>query len=69
MDILYILLDILLKPPQPLKGLFLRIGFFLPNQCPYPEIDNANFKYALWTYKLQLALKMRARCRISIVLL
>ena len=34
---------------------------------PYPEISDANFKRALWTFKQQLA-KMRARCRISIVL-
>ena len=35
----------------------------------YPEVGDANFKYALLTFKKHLALKMRARCRIFIVLL
>ena len=35
----------------------------------YPEIGDANFKGALWTFKQQLVSKMRVRCRISIVLL
>ena len=37
--------------------------------CPYPEIGDANFKCALWTFQQQLTLKMQARCSISIVLL
>ena len=36
---------------------------------PYPEIDDANFKGALWTFKQQWAWKMCVRCGISIVLL
>ena len=36
---------------------------------PYPEIGDANFKCALWIFEQRLALKMRARCGISIVLL
>ena len=35
----------------------------------YPEIGDSNFKCTPWTFKQQLALKMRALCRISIVLL
>ena len=35
----------------------------------YPEIGDANFKCALWTFKQQPALKMWAHCRISIVFL
>ena len=35
----------------------------------YPEMGNANFKCTLWTFKPQLAFKMRARCGFSIVLL
>ena len=31
----------------------------------YPEIGDVNFKCTPWTFKQQLALKMRARCRIS----
>ena len=34
----------------------------------YPEIANANCKCTLWTLKQQLALNMRVRCGISIVL-
>ena len=35
----------------------------------YPEIGDANFKSSLWTFKKQLAWKMRVRCGISILLL
>ena len=35
----------------------------------YPEIGEAKFKFALWTFKQQLTLKIWAYCRISIVLL
>ena len=35
----------------------------------YPEIGDANFWCALWTFKQQLTLKMSAHCRISTVLL
>ena len=48
-----------------LSRFFLVASFFYS----YPEIGNTSFKCALWTFKQQLALKMRARCRISIVLL
>ena len=41
---------------------YLRVSF-------YSEIDNTKFKCTLWTFEQQLAFKMRARCRISIVLL
>ena len=37
--------------------------------APYPEIGDSSFRCALWTFKQQLTLKMRARCSISIVLL
>ena len=35
----------------------------------YPEIGDSSFWCALWTFKQQLTLKVRARCDISIVLL
>ena len=35
----------------------------------YHEIGDAKFKFALWTFKQQLALNIWAYCRISIVLL
>ena len=35
----------------------------------YPEIDDVNIKGALWTFKQWLALKMRVRCGLSIVVL
>ena len=35
----------------------------------YPEISDANFKWTLWTFKQQLALKMLVCCGISVVLL
>ena len=35
----------------------------------YPEIGDSSFSCALWTFKQQLTLKVRARCGISIVLL
>ena len=35
----------------------------------YPENGNAKFRCTLWTFKQQLALKMGARCGISLVLL
>ena len=57
-------------------------GLFTLNECDcdlqkslrsvsqiYHEIGDAKFKFALWTFKQQLALKMRVRCGISIVLL
>ena len=34
----------------------------------YPEIGDAKFKCVLWTFKQQLAFKMRAHCWISFVL-
>ena len=40
-----------------------------PLMFTYPEIGDANFKGALWTFKQQLALRMRVRCGISILLL
>ena len=33
----------------------------------YPEINDANLKGTSWTFKQQLALKMRLHYRISIV--
>ena len=33
----------------------------------YPEIGDSSFRCALWTFKQQLAWKVRARCGISIV--
>ena len=39
------------------------------NFTPYPEIVDANFKCALWIFNQKLALKMRVRFSISIVLL
>ena len=35
----------------------------------YSEIGDTNFKCALWTFKQNLALKIWARCRISIAIL
>ena len=35
----------------------------------HPEIDNANFRCALWTYEQQLVLQMRAHCGISDIVL
>ena len=35
----------------------------------YPDIGDANFKGALWTFKQQLALEIRVRYGISMVLL
>ena len=35
----------------------------------YSKIGNANFKSTFWTFKQQLALKMRMRFEIFIVLL
>ena len=40
-----------------------------PCSAAYPEIGDANFKGALWTFKQQLVWKMWARCGISILLL
>ena len=33
----------------------------------YPEIGDSGFRCALWNFKQQLTLKVRARCGISIV--
>ena len=38
-------------------------------QKPYPEIDDANLKGTLWTFKQWLVLKMLVRCGISFVLI
>ena len=35
----------------------------------YPEIGNAKFWCALWIFKEKLALKIRVRCEIAVVLL
>ena len=43
-------------------------GFWSPLYA-YPEINGVNFKCTLWTFKHELALLIRVRCGISIVLL
>ena len=46
MDILDILLDILLKPPQPFIGLFfLHILMYLDNNHNYSEFHSCGFKF------------------------
>ena len=56
-----------------IEKILARAGFAPPKSATarssYPEIGDANFMYALCTFEQQLALKMRARCRIYIVLL
>ena len=44
-------------------------SFDLAKVLAYPEIGDANFKGTLWTIKRWLALKLRVRYGISIVLL
>ena len=41
----------------------------LGGEKSYSEIDDGNFKGALWIFKQQLISKRRVRCGISILLL
>ena len=49
MDILDILLDILLKPPQPLMGLFFYIKYFISGATKYGKIAQQNHQTKIQT--------------------
>ena len=58
---------------DPLLAAILKRKQTTPTVSPflhsYPEIGDSSFRRALWTFKQQLILKVRAHCGISIVLL